>query len=722
MANNNIEAFLEGILAAINSGDANLPVPSWNIEKYLAAIYQAIKEKDPADPDVVQQFVEDWLDEHPEATTTVEDGAVTTAKIDDAAVTRAKVADAALADIAAEYSSSATYAVGDYVFHSGALYRCVSAITTAEAWTAAHWTAAVLGDDVADLKSASNYSETTFGIGLTQGKYINGSGVEIIGAGRWVSEYIPCPPNVPVTYVGENNHSNIYGLSFYDKNLVCIGGDKNNGQPKGTPTTVKSPANTCYCRLSTDDALVSAGTYYVKVDGQNQPFVCVNKRINEIENELNADRKISIVEKPFEYPTLFGMTPQVNVYTDGHNYATDFNAEKFMNVGGNTLYVAPLATASGNGTRSNPYRYADAYNNAQDGDTIVLLPGIYTRAGQYFTEIKKSINVIGEDGAVICLGDLTAFSLASGYNNVYVGQRSGGTYVFDVTEVPNRVVPLVAVASIAECAANVGSYYKDSSYYYVHPFADGNPTGKLLISVANSAEIPLSVSNADKSIKVYISNITVIAAPYGTMVNMPSAENTLNVCYDKVKFVYCGYESYNAFTAYGGNIVLHKCEIDGSYRDGFNYNGSSVGGAEPRPCNAMEIDCKASNCGIGQTQETMNASTSHLGTKIVRINGEYHDALGPVVADVQNGTQSVNLGCASYSSTATASGQNNAYQTNKEGAYMWLYDCIGIGNAIDFNATEGATMLLVNCAYDTKADSVVSTTPVNANTWILRHN
>ena len=56
--------------------------------------------------------------------------------------------------IAQEYSSSATYAVGDYVFYNGALYRCITAITTAEAWTAAHWTAAVLGDDVSDLKSA----------------------------------------------------------------------------------------------------------------------------------------------------------------------------------------------------------------------------------------------------------------------------------------------------------------------------------------------------------------------------------------------------------------------------------------------------------------------------------------------------------------------------------------------------------------------------------------
>lgn len=56
--------------------------------------------------------------------------------------------------IASEYSSSKTYAIGDYVYHNGTLYRCITAITTAEAWTAGHWTAAKLGDDVSELQTA----------------------------------------------------------------------------------------------------------------------------------------------------------------------------------------------------------------------------------------------------------------------------------------------------------------------------------------------------------------------------------------------------------------------------------------------------------------------------------------------------------------------------------------------------------------------------------------
>lgn len=44
------------------------------------------------------------------------------------------------ASLAAAYSETATYAVGDAVTHDGKLYKCAVAITTAEAWTPAHWT------------------------------------------------------------------------------------------------------------------------------------------------------------------------------------------------------------------------------------------------------------------------------------------------------------------------------------------------------------------------------------------------------------------------------------------------------------------------------------------------------------------------------------------------------------------------------------------------------
>lgn len=65
--------------------------------------------------------------------------------------------------IASEYSSSKTYAVGDYCYHAGTLYCCTTAITTAENWTAGHWTAAKLADDTSALKTAITQLESQSG-------------------------------------------------------------------------------------------------------------------------------------------------------------------------------------------------------------------------------------------------------------------------------------------------------------------------------------------------------------------------------------------------------------------------------------------------------------------------------------------------------------------------------------------------------------------------------
>ena len=50
--------------------------------------------------------------------------------------------------IANDYSSNKTYSVGDYCVYSGLLYRCISSIETAEAWTPAHWKSVSIGNDV----------------------------------------------------------------------------------------------------------------------------------------------------------------------------------------------------------------------------------------------------------------------------------------------------------------------------------------------------------------------------------------------------------------------------------------------------------------------------------------------------------------------------------------------------------------------------------------------
>lgn len=61
------------------------------------------------------------------------------------------------ANVAANYDSSETYAVGDYCLHDGSLYKCTTAISSPESWTAGHWTQIKIAGE---LSSLSDYMVT----------------------------------------------------------------------------------------------------------------------------------------------------------------------------------------------------------------------------------------------------------------------------------------------------------------------------------------------------------------------------------------------------------------------------------------------------------------------------------------------------------------------------------------------------------------------------------
>lgn len=57
--------------------------------------------------------------------------------------------------VAEEYSNASTYEVGEYCIHEEAgipkLYKCTTAIATAESWTPAHWEGTDAGAEITDL-------------------------------------------------------------------------------------------------------------------------------------------------------------------------------------------------------------------------------------------------------------------------------------------------------------------------------------------------------------------------------------------------------------------------------------------------------------------------------------------------------------------------------------------------------------------------------------------
>lgn len=56
-----------------------------------------------------------------------------------------------------EYSSSATYKIGDYCVYADKWYKCIVDITTPETWNSNHWTLTNISDEVTEVQELGQY-------------------------------------------------------------------------------------------------------------------------------------------------------------------------------------------------------------------------------------------------------------------------------------------------------------------------------------------------------------------------------------------------------------------------------------------------------------------------------------------------------------------------------------------------------------------------------------
>ena len=126
--------------------------------------------------------------------------------------------------------------------------------------------------------------------------------------------------------------------------------------------------------------------------------------------------------------------------------------------------------------------------------------------------------------------------------------------------------------------------------------------------------------------------------------------------------------------------MINCTAYDNAY-DGFNYHANST-----VVNHALEYNCKSYNNGntnlTVDSGQSSNATTSHDGSSIIRVNGDYYACHGGVVADKE--CKSANYGCSSGISTIT----NNNYPDRmsnywSSAADMYLYDCNSYASKYD---------------------------------------
>lgn len=416
----------------------------------------------------------------------------------------------------------------------------------------------------------------------------------------------------------------------------------------------------------------------------------LNSTIESFENLLNKRVKKSYSLRPlkeFIYPEGFsGTFKPFELFTDGIVWRTNFNPELFKNKDSNVIYyVAPEGTWTNSGILpSSPIGFYQAYSRAKDGDTIIMLPGEYRRDNLENSDIplfNKSLNIIAMDGAVWINGQLIkpTFDDATKLYKAPFQRNAKRLFDWDIN------IEYKKVDSIQECQNTPNSFYTSDNGFYV-----SNLPKTRFITLVTIDSFRLTASGTDKN--YYLENLTVFG---GNSPVHTSDDGTAKVSATMVncEFAYncSGQANGEPIVAIrGGNVILANCLVHDSQYDGISY----VSG-----CEFVELNCRCYN--NGTVNDYSNGSTGHAGAKGIRINSVYFNNRGGNVADVQEGTQTINLGCIAYDSSAVDKGYNQGFGIQQPGTTMWLYNCIAFDNFYDFYAVPETNLICEKCVHST---------------------
>ena len=362
------------------------------------------------------------------------------------------------------------------------------------------------------------------------------------------------------------------------------------------------------------------------------------------------------------------------IFTDGRgNFKAKIDMEDYKLSGGKTYYLDAIKGNNSNDglSKKTPMKsFRDLMPKVSDNDTIVVAEGNYLRdRGILIAKpFNKSVNIIGENNNVnLIMADEPNWLKTSEKTNVYEFSRTATDRVIDITN--DR--ELTKVESIDLVDATPNSWFTNGTIVYVN--ADNMPNENVIPVMSASNFQTTSLSS-----NIYFENINFKGGRNCVELNLDSSNSAF---FNNCSFNY-GASNYNGLNINGGkNIVLQNCTANNNGLDGLNYH---IGSDGSKPF-IVEMDCVGMNNGPEKGTagvKSNNGTTIHDGLKGIRINGVYGRNDGGNVADVNEDTETWNLGCSAFESY-----QGKDFQTSS-GSKMWLDNCIAYGSDNSINSAD----------------------------------
>lgn len=584
-----------------------------------------------------------------------------------------------MAALAPTYSPSAVYPIGFYVWYNGDLYRCKTAITTAETWTAAHWTAATMGNDVSDMKTALNTANSLSGLKWYNGYYNQGDGSFVSNIYFRMSNAIPCTAGDTFIYCGNSSQANRAVIVFFDRNGTQVERRASLGTDY-TEINVVVPDGAEWFRVLANANNIE-GTYIIYgINAGQNPIQWNRRRIIAVENDL-----ASMIEA------------SKTAYVDG---ASATNGTGTMNDPFNSIISAVEAGYRKVKAKSGIYTFEQLriendsfdlslWSNIESFDTTVpnrekikifkgdiltptasnnLLTASYTpRSGCRFEKVfvDKTLSPID-----------SSFTYAEAYN--------ANLFLWKDGHKARRYKPVL----YENFTGAAGTFTYNNGTVTVSPFASDSDSD-LKIYITDDVAFPLYFSNTEK---LTVSDIVVLGAWYGGLQAHGCQDVTITDC----DFI-CTTHG-DGFECWDSNVTLENCVASGCAQDGYGFQHYG--------------DSTLSNCSAFYSGD--DGVSHHRGCTGVIDGGEWAYCESGGVTPAFGADVDVKNIYAHDNDRGLQYFGSSEYETRNVSAV----GCVCVGNNVDVFADTRYNIVLANSSYGTKNIGVSASLTEYGNTVI----